>query len=167
MKASVIHEFGDTNVLKYEEIATPHPKPGNIVIKVLGAGVNRLDHYIREGSIAPELPFPHILGSDAVGDVAELGEGVTGFKVGERVVPAPGYALKAEDYDIRPASTAPSFALPGLGTWGAYAQYMEVPARFVLKDDTGLKPEEVATLPVPLATAVRQATIHDLIAAGG
>ena len=102
MKASVIHEFGDTNVLKYEEIATPHPKPGNIVIKVLGAGVNRLDHYIREGSITPELPFPHILGSDAVGEVAELGEGVTGCKVGERVVPAPGYALKAEDYDIRP-----------------------------------------------------------------
>jgi NADPH:quinone reductase-like Zn-dependent oxidoreductase len=166
MKASVIHEFGDTNVLKYEEIATPHPKPGNIVIKVLGAGVNRLDHYIREGSIAPELPFPHILGSDAVGEVAELGEGVTGFEVGERVVPAPGYALKAEDYDIRPASTAPSFALPGLGTWGAYAQYMEVPARFVLKDDTGLKPEEVATLPVPLATAVRALKVVGEVEAG-
>ena len=166
MKASVIHEFGDTNVLKYEEIATPHPKPGNIVIKVLGAGVNRLDHYIREGSIAPELPFPHILGSDAVGEVAELGEGVTGFEVGERVVPAPGYALKAEDYDIRPASTAPSFALPGLGTWGAYAQYMEVPARFVLKDGTGLKPEEVATLPVPLATAVRALKVVGEVGAG-
>ena len=166
MKASVIHEFGDTNVLKYEDIPTPHPKPGNIVIKVLGAGVNRLDHYIREGSIAPELPFPHILGSDAVGEVAELGEGVTGWKVGERVVPAPGYALKAEDYDIRPASMAPSFALPGLGTWGAYAQYMEVPARFVLKDDTGLKPEEVASLPVPLATAVRALKVVGEVEAG-
>ena len=45
MKASVIHEFGGFNVLKYEEIETPAPKPGHIVIKVLAAGVNRFDHY--------------------------------------------------------------------------------------------------------------------------
>ncbi len=155
MKAAVIHEFGDVDVLKYEEIETPKPKPGHVLIKVLAAGINRLDHHIREGSIVPELPFPHILGSDAAGEVAELGGEVTGFEIGERVVPVPGYPLNEEDYDIRPAVTAPSFALPGLGIWGAYAQYMEVPARWVLKDNTGLKPEEVATLPVPLATAVR------------
>jgi len=155
MKAIVIHEFGDFDVLKYEDIATPKPKAGHILIKVLAVGVNRLDHYIREGSIAPELPFPHILGSDAAGEVAELGEGVNDFEIGERVIPAPGFALNAEDDDIRPAITAPSFALPGLGTWGSYAQYMEVPARSVIKDHTGLKPEEVATFPVPLATAVR------------
>ncbi|MDA2927243.1 zinc-binding dehydrogenase [Acidobacteria bacterium AH-259-G07] len=166
MKAAVIHQFGDVDVLKYEDIETPKPKPGHMLIKVLAAGINRLDHYIREGSVVPELAFPHILGSDAVGDVAELGEGVTGFEVGERVVPAPGYPLNEEDYDIRPAITAPSFALPGLGTWGAYAQYMEVPARFVLKDDTGLKPEELATLPVPLATGVRCAKAVGEVQAG-
>ncbi len=48
----------------------------------------------------PELPFPHILGSDAAGEVAVLGEGVTGFEVGERVVPVPGYPLNEADYDI-------------------------------------------------------------------
>ena len=73
MKAAVIHEFGGIDVLKYEEIPTPAPKPGDILIKVLAAGVERLDHYIREGSIVPELPFPHILGADAAGEVAELG----------------------------------------------------------------------------------------------
>ncbi len=52
------------------------------------------------------------------------------------------------------AVTAPSFALPGLGIWGTYAQYIEVPARAVVKDETGLAPEEIATLPVVLATAV-------------
>ncbi len=72
MKASVIHKFGDVNVLKYEDIETPKPKMGNILIKILATGVNRFDHYIREGSVAPELPFPHILGSDAVGVVVEL-----------------------------------------------------------------------------------------------
>ena len=74
MKAAVFHEFGDVDVLKYEEIPTPKPKAGHILIKVLAAGVNRFDHYIREGSVVPQLPFPHVLGADAVGEVAEVGE---------------------------------------------------------------------------------------------
>ena len=151
MKAAVIHGFGDFDVLKYEDVTKPTPKRGHILIKVLAAGINRLDHYIRQGSIAPKLPFPHILGADASGEVAQLGEGVTGFTIGERVIPSPGYPTKEEEYDIRPTNTAPSFTLPGLGMWGTYAQYIEVPARFVVKDTTGLKPEEAATL--PMATA--------------
>jgi NADPH:quinone reductase len=67
----------------------------------------------------------------------------------------PGFPLKEDEYEIHPTSLAPSFTLPGLGVEGTYAQYIEVPARFVLKDETGLRPEEVATLPVTLATAVR------------
>ena len=122
---------------------------------MLAAGINRLDHYIREGSVVPNLSFPHILGGDGAGEVAELGEGVDGFKVGERVIPAPGYPQKPEEYDVRPVATAPSFALPGLGIPGTYAQYMEVPARWLVQDQTGLRPEEVATLPMVLATAVR------------
>lgn len=155
MKAAVIHQFGDFDVLKYEDVPTPTLRPGHILIKVLAAGINRLDHYLREGSIVPELPFPHILGIDAAGEVAELGAGVTGFKVAERVIPVPGFPLKEEEYNIRPAATAPSFTLAGLGIPGTYAQYVEMPARWVIKDDTGLKPEEVATLPVVLGSSVR------------
>ena len=155
MKASVMHEFGDFDVMKYEDIATPEPKPGHVLIKVLAAGVNRLDHYIREGSITQEIPLPHILGADAAGEVAALGDAATGFEIGERVIPVPGFPQKEDEFDVRPVVTAPSFALPGLGRWGTYAQYMEVPARFVVKDDTGLSPEETATLPVVLGTAVR------------
>ena len=154
MKAVVIHEFGDVHVLKYEDILRPSPKSGHVLVKVLAAGVERLDHYIREGSIVPELAFPHILGADAVGEVAELGEGVTGFEIGEREIVAPGYPQEEDETDIRPAVTAPSFALPGLHISGTYAQFMEVPAYALVKDETGLKPEEVATLPVSLATAV-------------
>ncbi|MEE8559531.1 MAG: zinc-binding dehydrogenase [Alphaproteobacteria bacterium] len=154
MKAAVIHEFGDVDVLRYEDIATPKPKPGHVLIKVLAAGVNRLDHYLREGSVVPELPFPHILGADAVGEVFEVGSGVTGFELGERMIAVPGFPLDEAEADTRPTVTAASFALPGMGIWGSYAQYMEVPARAVVKDETGLKPEEVATLPVVLATAV-------------
>ena len=166
MKAAVLREFGNVDVLKYEDVPTPKPKPGHILVKVLAAGVNRLDHNLREGSVVPELPFPHILGIDAAGEVAELGPGVNGFQIGERVVPMPGFPLKEEEYDIRPAVTAPSFALLGLGIWGTYAEYIEVPARWVLKDDTGLKPEELATLPMVLATGVRAVKVVGGVKAG-
>lgn len=166
MKAAVIRKFGDVEVLKYEDIETPKPKAGHILIKVLAAGVNRFDHYIREGSVAPALPFPHILGTDAAGEVAELGEGITGFETGESVIPVPGFPTKEEDYGIFPAGAAPSFTLPGLGIWGAYAQYVEIPARFVLKDETGLAPEEVATLPMVLATAARSVKVVGEVKAG-
>ena len=166
MKAAVLREFGNVDVLKYEDVSTPKPKPGHILMKVLAAGVNRLDHNLREGSVVPELPFPHILGIDAAGEVAELGPGVNGFQIGERVVPMPGFPLKEEEYDIRPAVTAPSFALLGLGIWGTYAEYIEVPARWVLKDDTGLKPEELATLPMVLATGVRAVKVVGGVKAG-
>ena len=155
MKASVIHEFGDVDVLKYEEVATPEAQPGNVLVKVLAAGVNRFDHYIREGSVTPELTFPHILGHELAGEVAEVGKGVTGFRIGERVVPITGYPFDEKDAGIHPGSAAPSYGVIGLHRPGAYSQYLEIPARWVLKDDTGLSPEEVATLPMGAGTAVR------------
>ena len=166
MKAAVIHEFGDTDVLHYEDIETPKSEPGHILIKVLAAGINRFDHYLREGSVVPELSFPHILGTDAAGEVAELGAGVTGFEVGERVIPMPGFPQKEEEYDIRPAATAASFTLPGMGIPGTYAEYIEAPARWVVKDKTGLAPEEVATLPMVLGSGVRAVKVIGEVKAG-
>ncbi len=154
MKAAIINEFGDFSVFRYEEVPTPELRPGHVLVKILAAGINRLDHYLREGSVVPELAFPHILGADAVGEVFELGQGVTELEIGERVIVAPGYPTDEAEADIRPTVTAPSFALPGLHISGTYAQYMEVPARAVVKNETGLGAEEVATLPVVLATAV-------------
>ena len=155
MKAAVMRGFGDFDVLHYEEVDRPQAQPGTILIKVLAAGVNRLDHYIREGSVAPELPFPHILGADAAGEVAELGEGVSQWQIGQRVIVVPGFPQEQSQYAIRPAATAPSFTLPGLGIPGTYAQYIAVPAQWVVKDDTGLQAEDVATLPMVLTTSVR------------
>ena len=155
MKAAIINEFGDFSVFRYQEVATPELRPGDALVKILAAGINRLDHYLREGSVVPELAFPHILGADAAGEIAELGEGTQGFEIGDRVVVVPGYPQNEADYEIYPASLAPSFGLPGLHIPGTYAQYIAVPARYLIKDETGLKPEEVATLPVVLASAVR------------
>ncbi len=166
MKAARIHQFGDFDVFRYEDTETPKPGPGEVLVKVLASGINRFDHYIREGSVTPELPFPHILGADASGEVAELGEGVTDFRVGERVVPMPGFPTNEEDYGIFPAATSKSFTLPGLGLPGTYAQYIVVPARYLLKDQTGLTPEEVASLPMGLATGVRAVKVVGGVKAG-
>ena len=91
MKTAVIHQFGGPEVLSYEDIETPEPRPGHLLIKVLAAGVNRFDHYIREGSVTQQLSFPHVLGSDASGEVTALGCGVDGFSIGDRVVPLSGF----------------------------------------------------------------------------
>jgi NADPH:quinone reductase-like Zn-dependent oxidoreductase len=155
MKAAVIRSFGPPEVLKYEDVATPRPDPGNLLIRVLASGINRLDHYLREGSVTRDLKLPHILGSDASGVVAEIGRGVSGFSVGERVVPMPGYPLHDADEATRPISAAPSYVIGGIVRWGTYAEFIEVPARWVLKDATDLPPEAVATLPMALVTAVR------------
>ena len=155
MKAAVIHRFGDPEVLSIEEVETPTPRPGHVVIKVLATGVNRFDHYIREGSVAAELPFPHVLGADAAGEIAAVGGDVRGFAIGDRVVPLTGYPIDPEESDIYPISAAPTYTVIGFGTWGTYAQYIEVPARWVLRDDTGLSPEAVATVPMSTSTSVR------------
>ncbi len=128
MKAAVIHEFGDVDVLKYEDVPTPEPQAGEVLIKILATGLNRLEDYIREGSIVPELEWPHVLGADAAGEVAAVGEGVTGFTVGERVIPQPGFPTDPADYETRPGAATPSFNLPGLHRPGTYAQYITVPA---------------------------------------
>lgn len=154
MKAAVFHQFGGPEVLKYEDVATPQVRPGHVLIKVLASGVNRLEHYIREGSVLQDLALPHVLGSDAVGTIAQVGAGVSGFAIGERVLPMPGYPLDPDDA-VEPISAAPSYAIGGIVRWGSYAEYLEVPARWVLKDDTGLSAAELATLPMVLITGVR------------
>jgi NADPH:quinone reductase len=155
MKAALFHEFGNVDVLKIADVPIPEPKPGEVVIKVLASGVNRIEHYLREGSVLRNLALPHILGSDAAGEIARVGRGVQDFKIGERVIPMPGYPLDEQDYEFAPMCAAPSYAVAGIFTWGSYAQYMAVPAKWVLHDRTGLKPEEVATLPMVLVTGVR------------
>ena len=86
MKAAVIEKFGDPNIFNYTDVPTPEPKEDEVRIKILATGLNRLDHYLRLGEVNPELNFPHILGSDAVGIVDKNGAESSRFQVGERVV---------------------------------------------------------------------------------
>ena len=51
MRAAVIREFGTPDIFRIEEVATPQPGPGHVLVKILAAGVNRFDQYIREGIV--------------------------------------------------------------------------------------------------------------------
>ncbi len=155
MQVALFRNYGGPEVLRLEEVPTPEAQPGHLLIKILAAGINRLEHYLRDGSYSRSLKLPHVLGSDAAGEVAAIGAGVTGFRIGERVIPMPGYPLAPEDYAYKPMSAAPSYAVAGVLEWGTYAQYVSVPAPWVVKDETGLTPALAATLPMVVVTSVR------------
>lgn len=154
MKAAVIHKFGPPEVFQYEDVPQPQPGSGEVVVKVAACGINRYDLYLRMGAVFTDLSFPHILGADVAGTIAAIGAGVTGWHEGNRAILAPGYPIDPGDWDIRPENMAPSFEVSGTHSWGGNAEYVRIPARFALPDETRLPPEQVAAMPLVLATAV-------------
>jgi NADPH:quinone reductase-like Zn-dependent oxidoreductase len=154
MKAVLFDQHGGPEVLRFAEVATPAPRPGHVLVRVAAAGLNAYDLYLRGGHFPYELCFPHVLGADVVGNVVETGEGVPAERVGEQVIVAPGFPLDPHDYELRPENWASSYAVTGTLQWGGYAQFMEVPARWALPNETGLRPTELATLPLVVVTAV-------------
>ena len=84
MHAIVVHEFGGPDVLKYESTARPEPKEDEILIRVMAAGVNPVDAYIRAGKFKSG-PLPFIPGMDVAGVVEAIGAKITKFKKGDPV----------------------------------------------------------------------------------
>jgi len=87
MKAVRIHEFGGPEVLRYEDVPDPQPRKDQVLVRVKACAMNHLDLWVRKG--IPGVKLPHILGSDVAGEIVEVGEYVTGFKPGQRVLLAP------------------------------------------------------------------------------
>src|SRR3982751_3970488 len=84
MKAIVVHEYGGPEVLKLEDAPRPEPKGDEVLIRVMAAGVNPVDAYVRTGRFgAGRLPF--IPGMDVAGVVAKTGADVNNFKTGDSV----------------------------------------------------------------------------------
>jgi NADPH2:quinone reductase len=83
IKAVVVHEVGGPNVMHLEEIEMPKPGPGEALVRNHAVGLNYIDTYFRSGAYPTQLPF--IPGSEAAGEVIELGKGVKDIKVGDRV----------------------------------------------------------------------------------
>ncbi|MCL6414422.1 NADPH:quinone reductase [Aestuariirhabdus sp. Z084] len=85
MKAIQVHEHGDIDVLKLEEISDLQPGDEQVVVSIKAAGVNPVDTYIRAGINNYSALFPHCPGKDAAGTVLKVGKEVTRVKAGDRV----------------------------------------------------------------------------------
>jgi len=88
VKAIRVKEFGGPEVLRLEEVPTPKPGPGEVLVRIHAVGVNPVETYIRAGTYArlPELPYTP--GNDGAGVVEHVGADVTEFKAGDRVYTA-------------------------------------------------------------------------------
>jgi len=96
MKAVLMEEFGDVEVMKIGEVEKPSPKEGQVLLKVHATTVNRPDLVQRRGNYPPPAGDSEILGLEVAGVIAELGAGVTGWKVGDRVMTLVGGGSYAE-----------------------------------------------------------------------
>jgi NADPH:quinone reductase len=155
MNAIVLKEFGDPEVLRYENVPTPKAAAGEIVLKVYSVSVNRtLDLVVRAGKYPVKIQMPHVLGVDPAGEVVEIGEGVANFAIGDRVAVVSFMAcrqckqcLKGEE-----ACCVASQHI-GLHRWGGYAEYVAVPAgnAFKLPDNIAYADGSVITRHFPMA----------------
>jgi NADPH:quinone reductase len=120
LKAVLIREFGPPNVMRVEEVPTPEPGEGEVLIRVHAVSVNRtLDLVVRAGEYDRPVTLPLVPGVDPAGVIAKVGPGVDGRKVGDRVVTA----LRV---DRESQFAAPR--LLGVHTWGGYAEYVKTQA---------------------------------------
>jgi NADPH:quinone reductase-like Zn-dependent oxidoreductase len=130
MKAVLFHQHGGPDVLEYTDFPTPTPKPGEVLVRLRAAALNRMDIMVRNGWPGLKLELPHINGADGAGNVAALGEGTNGFEIGDRVVINSNlgcgnceYCLAGKDNLCR------DWHLLGETLRGTYAEYVAVPAR--------------------------------------
>lgn len=93
VKAVMVHEYGGPEVMKIEDVEVGKPGPGQVKVRNKAIGLNFIDTYFRSGLYkAPSLPF--VAGNEAAGEIIEVGKGVRGFKVGDRV----GYVSSLGSY---------------------------------------------------------------------
>ena len=141
MKAIRIHEDGEPEVLRYEDAPDPEAGPGEVLIRLRAASLNRLDLWVRKG--LPSVPKPRILGADGAGTVEALGDGVEHLEVGQRVVINPG--LEHGD----------RITVIGEHMDGTHAELIAVPAPNVYPLADQLSFEEAAAFPLVFETAYR------------
>lgn len=126
MKAVIVREFGEPEVMKVEDVDLPEPADSQVLVKIEAAGVNPVDTYLRTGIHAHAPNLPYTPGKDGAGVVEAVGDAVTGFKPGDRVYTASSLTGTYADHCLCNASDLGS--LPdnvsfekGAGIWTPYA----------------------------------------------
>lgn len=128
MKALMCHAFGPIESLRVEEVPSPVPGAGQVLVDVKAAAINFPDALIVQGLYQAKPPLPFAPGAELAGVVSALGEGVTNVRVGDRVVAAVGHGAFAEECVADAAQLMP--LLPGMD--------FELGAAFVLTYGTSL-----------------------------
>jgi NADPH:quinone reductase-like Zn-dependent oxidoreductase len=152
MKAVRIHQFGGPEVLTYEDIPDPQPRKDQVLVRVKACSLNHLDIWVRKG--LPGVKLPHIPGSDIAGEVAEVGEYVTGFTIGQRVLVAPMHfcgdcvkCLAGVQNQCR------EFTVLGNAVDGGNCELFAVPAANVIPIPNALDFNQAASVPLVFVTA--------------
>ncbi len=155
MKAIVLRQFGGPEALRLEDLPTPKPADGEILIKVHSVSVNRtLDCTVRAGKYPVEIQMPHVLGVDPAGEVVEAGPNAGKFNLGDRVATIsimPCLKCKQCLRGLRANCLASRHI--GLHRWGGYAEYVAVPERnaFRISDNLSFAEGTVITRHFPMA----------------
>ena len=156
MKAAAISAFGGLDVLHVMDVKEPTPAGGEVVLRVLCAGLNHLDIWVRNGRPGSQLQMPHVLGSDAVGIVTATGEAVQSPKVGEQVIVYPGLSCGRCEFCRRgEQSLCVNFGIMGLVRPGTFAERVAVPAGNCYSKPSHLSDEEAGVLALAHVTAWR------------
>lgn len=136
-----MHAFGGPEVLRYEEVPTPTPGAGQVLVKIGAVSVNRtLDLAVRAGEYVVKPQMPHVLGVDPAGTIAEIGPEVRQVKAGDRVA-LHGTVRCGSCEQCRSGSEAacPNSQHLGVHRWGGYAEYICVP-----EDNVHLIPDSLS-----------------------
>lgn len=137
------------DALKLVQRPVPRPRRGEILVRVRAASLNYRDLAILTEKIMPTLPLPYVPASDASGEVTEVGEEVTRFKVGDRVTPI----FTQGWHDGMPTPEQRYTRTLGAPLAGVLQQYVVVPAEDAVSVPPHLSDAEAATLPVAAVTA--------------
>lgn len=161
MKAWLLNDFGLDN-LTLGETPTPEPKPGELLVKVGAVSLNFRDKAIVDGIYEPhKVPKPLIPVSDAAGTVVAIGEGVSRFKVGDRV----NSHLYSRWVDGPPGPNEPDYCF-GSPLPGGLAEYMIIHEESAVGAPHNLSDEEASTLPIAALTAWYSLVDYGQIQAG-
>ncbi len=152
MKAVRLHEFGGPEVLKYEDVPEPTVRQDQVLVRVKACAMNHLDLWCRKG--LPGVKLPHILGSDIAGDIAAVGEYVTGLREGQRVLLAPHVFC---NHCVQCASGrqnfCPEYSVLGYLNDGGNREFIAVPQVNVIPIPDELTYNEAAAVPLVFLTA--------------
>jgi NADPH:quinone reductase-like Zn-dependent oxidoreductase len=170
MKAVVFEEHGGPEVLKYMDVPEPQISPNEVLIKVKASGCNYNDIWARRGLPGVSIIMPHISGSDAAGEIVEVGSEVTNVKLGDEVVVFSSISCGTCEACARgEVFFCRQFKIWGFQTGpldGGHAEYAKVPAFNVVPKPKGLGWEQAASMPLVLFTAWRMLVTRAKIRAG-